>query len=570
MGAQSSNKLTIYQLLPRLFGNANTTNKFYGSIEENGCGKLNDINTTALTEIKKMGFTHVFYCGVIEHATMTDYTKFGIKLDDPDVVKGRAGSPYAVKDYYDIDPDLAVDVNHRIGEFEELVKRTHDNGLKVIIDFVPNHVARTYASDAKPEGVRDIGQDDDNTKAFSPENDFYYICGQSFVVPQGYNPGGDGFTSPLKDGKFGEHPAKATGNAFTAAPSINDWFETVKLNYGLDCLANYKPYYDPIPPLWNKLYDILDYWSNKGVDGFRCDMIEHVQVEFWGWLIPKLKTAHPDLIFIGEAYEVGQYHKYINEGKFDYLYDKSGLYDALKKLSKSEWGASTWSINNVWNNETKGIDEHMLRFMENHDEERITHHVFAGNPWYAVPGMIVTATLNTGPVMIYSGQEVGEPGNGSMGFGGDTRTSIFDYCGVPEHQKWLNNGKYDGGQLSEEQKNLRNFYSKLLNITINNEALNTGEFYELMVANEHQQGFNQNLYIYLRYTDKQRVLVVANFNRGEQNIQVKLPNDLLTKLNLFGSKEFTDLLNGAKYTSQDIAQGLNIFLPPTSGLLLDF
>jgi len=565
-----SHKLIIYQLLPRLFGNTNTTNKFYGSIEENGCGKLNDINDTALTEIKKLGVTHVFYCGVIEHATMTDYTKFGIKLDDPDVVKGRAGSPYAVKDYYDIDPDLAVDVNNRIGEFEELIKRTHANGLKVIIDFIPNHVARTYASDAKPEGVRDIGQDDDNTQNFSPKNDFYYVSGQSFVVPQGYNPGGDGFTSPLKDGKFDENPAKVTGNAFTATPSINDWFETVKLNYGLDCLNNYTPHYDPIPPLWYKLYDILDYWSKKGVDGFRCDMIEYVQVEFWGWLIPKLKEAHPDLIFIGEAYHYSLYNKYIFDGRFDYLYDKTGLYDAVKKLTRSEWGASTWGINNVWNNETKGIDEHMLRFMENHDEERIAHNVFAGNPWLAVPGMIVTVTLNTGPVMIYSGQEVGEPGNGSMGFGGDSRTSIFDYCGVPEHQKWLNNGKFDGGQLSIEQKNLRDFYHTLLNIAIDNEAIHSGEFYELMVANQHQQGFNQGLYIYVRYTDKQRILVITNFNRGERNLQLVLPSDLLSKFNLSGSVEFTDLLKGVKYNTNDILAGLNITLHATSGIILEF
>src|SRR5579859_2964296 len=219
----SDNKLTIYQLLPRLFGNTKQTNKFYGSIEENGVGKFDDINDKALQEIKKMGFTHVWYTGVIEHATMTDYSKFGIKADDPDVVKGRAGSPYAVKDYYDVDPDLAVDVTKRMTEYEALISRTRQNGLKVIMDFVPNHVARTYASDAKPAEVRDFGQDDDKSKAFDPKNDFYYTPGQAFVVPQGYNPGGDEFTSPLKDGRFGEDPAKATGNdVFSARPSIND------------------------------------------------------------------------------------------------------------------------------------------------------------------------------------------------------------------------------------------------------------------------------------------------------------------------------------------------------------
>jgi len=566
----STNKLIIYQLLPRLFSNTNTTNKFYGSIEENGCGKMNDITAKALGEIKGMGFTHIFYTGIIEHAAMTDHSAFGIHIDDPDVVKGRAGSPYAVKDYYDVDPDLAVDVKNRVGEYDDLIKRTHDAGIKVIMDFIPNHVARTYLSDAKPDGVRDIGEDDDKTKAFDAKNDFYYMPGESFTVPSGYNPGGDGFSSPLKDGKFDENPAKATGNVFSAAPSIDYWFETIKLNYGWDCLNNYQPHFDPPPPLWGKLYDILNYWANKGVDGFRCDMIEYVPVQFWAWLIPKLKTAHPDLIFIGEAYHYSLYNQYIFDGKFDYLYDKTGLYDAVKKLTRNQNDASTWDFNNVWNNETKGIDQHMLRFMENHDEERIANGDFAGNPWLAVPGMIVVATLNAGPVMVYFGQEVGEPANGAQGFSGNARTSIFDYCGVPEHQKWLNNGQYDGGQLSDDQKNLRNFYSKLLNTVNSSDALCKGEFYELQLANEAQPGFNQRMYFYLRYSDKQRILVGVNFNRERYQFTVRLPDDLLTKLNLSGSITFTDLLSNTKYNSANIAEGLNINLPPTSGMLLQF
>jgi glycosidase len=566
-----TNKLIIYQLLPRLFGNTNTTNKFYGSVEENGTGKFNDITDKALSEIANMGITHIFYTGVIEHASMTDYSQFGIKTDDPDVVKGRAGSPYAIKDYYDVDPGLAVDVKNRMAEFEALIARTHAHSMQVIMDFVPNHVARTYGSDVKPVGVRDLGQDDDNTKAFSPKNDFYYICGQPFNVPGGYNPGGDGFTSPLKDGKFDENPAKATGNdVFSASPTINDWFETAKLNYGVDFSDNKKTYFDPPPPLWNKLYDILDFWAQKGIDGFRCDMIEYVPVEFWGWLITRLKAKYPALIFIGEAYHYSLYNKYIFDGKFDYLYDKTGLYDALKALVRNQWGANTWAINNVWNNETKGIDSHMLRFMENHDEERIANVVFAGNPWYAVPGMIVTATISTGPVMIYFGQEVAEPANGSMGFSTNAHTSIFDYCGVPEHQKWLNNGHYDGGQLSAEQKNLRSFYSTLLNAVKNSDALSNGEFYELMCANERQPGFNTQIYLYLRYTDKQRILVIANFNRSQEQLNVILPADLITKLNLAGKTEFTDLLSGNKYSADDMAkQGLSIALPPTSGVMLN-
>ncbi|NHA04524.1 alpha-amylase [Mucilaginibacter sp. HC2] len=566
------NKLIIYQLLPRLFGNTQTLNKVNGSIEENGVGKLNDITDKALQEIKAMGFTHVWYTGVIEHATMTDYTAQGIANDDPDIVKGRAGSPYAIKDYYDIAPDLAVDVNNRMTEYEALIQRTHNNGLKVIMDLVPNHVARTYASDVKPTEVRDFGQDDDKSKAFDPHNDFYYIPGQPFVVPSGYNPGGDEFHSPLKDGHFDENPAKATGNdVFSAWPSINDWFETMKLNYGVDYMNGRYGHFDPIPPLWNKIYDILNFWSKKGIDGYRCDMVEMVPTEFWAWVIPKLKAAYPGTIFIGEAYDKNKYGDYIFRGGFDYLYDKVGLYDAIRRLTRNDYGANTWEINNVWNTHCHGIDQHMLRFMENHDEQRIASHYFAGDAWLAVPGMIVTATMNTGPIMIYSGQEVGEPALGHQGFSGDDgRTSIFDYCCVPEHQKWLNNGAFDGANLSESQNNLRSFYQKLLLSVKDNEALSNGLFYELMMTNEHQPGFDQLLYIYLRYTDEQRVLVIANFNRAERGLTVKFPDDLLSKLNLNGKTEFTDLLSEVKFHTDDIRNGVGISIPASGGLLLAF
>lgn len=568
---QTDHKLIIYQLLPRLFGNTNTTNKHYGSIEENGVGKFNDINDKALQEIKNMGFTHVWYTGIIEHATMTDYSAYSIKTDDPDIVKGRAGSPYAIKDYYDVDPDLAVDVNNRMEEFDELIKRTHSNGLKVIIDFVPNHVARTYASDKKPAGVRDFGQDDDTTKAFSPKNDFYYLPGQYFEVPEGYNPGGDDFDSPLKDGEFDEYPAKATGNdVFDPYPSINDWFETVKLNYGVDYATNQR-HFDPVPPLWNKLYDILHFWTQKGIDAFRCDMVEHVPFEFWGWIVPKLKAEVPSIVFIGEAYDKNKYRDYIFKGKFDYLYDKTGLYDTVRRITTNPYNNSTWQINAVWNYDTKDIDQHMLRFMETHDEQRIASNYFAGNAWYAIPGMILTATMSTGPVLIYSGQEVGEPACGSEGFSGDDgRTSIFDYCGLPEHQKWLNNGQFDGGGLSEEQKNLRQFYCKLLTAVQNHEALRRGEFYELMLANQNRGGFDERIYCYLRYTEQQQILIVVNFDRNPRDLNVVLPDDLLDKLNLNGEKQLTDLLTGVNYNTTDIKSGLNIALSAMNGVILKF
>jgi glycosidase len=387
----STDKIIIYQMMTRLFGNTNATNKPYGTIEENGVGKFNDINEAALKGIKELGTTHIWYTGVIEHAVLTDYTKFGIALDDADVVKGRAGSPYAIKDYYDVNPDFAIDVPNRMKEFEQLVERTHQLGLKALIDFVPNHVARAYHSDVKPEGVKDLGELDNKSMAFHPNNNFYYLPGQSFQVPKGYNSLGEGNTFPTKDGRFDETPAKATGNdQFTASPGINEWFETVKLNYGVDILNNRKTYFDPIPGTWVKMKDILVYWAGKKVDGFRCDMSEMVPVEFWHWVIPQVKAVNPEIIFIAEIYNPDQYRNYLDHGRFDFLYDKVLLYDTLRLLVNQH--ASTTDIPRI-QQRLSGINQSMLHFLENHDEQRIASPFFAGDPWKAIPALVVSTRI---------------------------------------------------------------------------------------------------------------------------------------------------------------------------------
>ncbi|WP_084163825.1 alpha-amylase family glycosyl hydrolase [Olivibacter sitiensis] len=570
----SDHKLTIYQLLVRHFGNKNNLNKFYGSLAENGSGKFNDINDKALEEIKKLGISHVWYTGVIEHATMTDYSTYGIHPDDPDVVKGRAGSPYAIKDYYDVDPDLAVDVDRRIEEFEELIVRTHQYGLKVLMDFIPNHVARTYASDKKPDGVVDIGAEDDTTKAFSARNDFYYVPNEAFQVPAGYNPGGDDFKSTLKDGHFEEFPAKATGNdVFSANPSIDDWFETIKLNYGVDYLQGRQLHIDPIPPLWEKMRDILLYWAEKGTDGFRCDMAEMVPVEFWEWVIPQVKEKYPALIFIAEIYNPQAYRTYIEQGHFDYLYDKVGLYDGLRKLVEDDSTGHVDSITHVWKYESNGFSKHMLRFLENHDEQRIASRFFAGNAWFAKAAMVVSATLSSGPVMIYSGQEVGEPAIGAMGFSGDDgRTTIFDYWGVPHHQRWMNGGAFDGGQLNDDERGLRRFYADLLQIVTDHEAIREGDFFELLNGNTWSTGFNGKTYAFLRYTEKERLLIVANFERRDKEVKVYLPDEVLAHFNLDKrtALELTDLLSGKQYKTVQIQDGILLEMISTDALILSF
>jgi glycosidase len=523
---QASNKVVVYQMMTRLFGNKVSVNKPYGTLEENGVGKFNDINDTALKSLKELGITHVWYTGVLEHGVLTDYTRYGIPLDDADVVKGRAGSPYAIKDYYDVNPDLAVDVRNRVKEFEQLIDRTHANNLKVLIDFVPNHVARAYKSDAKPKGVKDLGEDDDTSMKFKASNNFYYLPGESFQVPKDYVSLGPDNTFPSKDGKFAETPAKVTGNdQFTSSPGINEWFETIKLNYGVDIQNDRKTYFDPIPDTWVKMKDILIFWANKKVDGFRCDMSEMVPVEFWNWAIPQVKAVNPEIVFIAEIYNPTQYKNYIHTGRFDFLYDKVQLYDTLRLLLNGR--RSTRDIS-VIQKSLEGINSNMLHFLENHDEQRFASPDFAGNAWKSVPAMVVSACIDQGPVMIYFGQEVGEPGAAAEGFqGNDGRTTIFDYWGVPEHQKWMNDGKFDGGLLSDDQKKLRQFYSNLLNLAQRNPAITQGEYIDITEENIQVKNFGEDVHAFIRLKDAEKLLIVSNFGSKTRSIKVNLPNTLI-------------------------------------------
>ncbi len=529
-------KFVIYQVLPRTFVNYNTTRKHNGSIEENGCGKLNNFTPKALKAIRELGVTHVWYTGLIEHATQTDYSAFGIRKDHPAVIKGRAGSPYAIKDYYDIDPDLAVDVPGRMKEFEALVNRTHRAHLKMIIDFVPNHVARQYFSDVRPNGVTDLGENDHPEWAFSPLNNFYYIPNERF--------------QPSFDiGDYEEFPAKATGNdQFHAHPSKNDWYETVKLNYGVFYQGGGEKQFDPIPDTWNKMLDILLFWAGKGVDGFRCDMAEMVPVEFWHWVIPQVKEAHPDCIFIGEVYKPELYRNYLQYGNFDYLYDKVGMYDKLRAITSKNHAAS--DITHMWQ-AVDDIKDNMLNFLENHDEQRIASGFFCGRGLCAEPAMIVAATLTRCPIMIYAGQELGEVGMDMEGFSGvDGRTSIFDYWGVRSIQAWTNGGKFDGALLDSEQRELQDFYRRLLNITLSEKAVTKGDMYDLEYAQTDNFSKHKH-FTYIRKCDNEVLLFVLNFDDKDAEIRINIPREAFSYLDMpSGCKvQMVDILN-----SQDMGE----------------
>ena len=512
----------IYQIFTRLYGNKTKNNKPNGTLQENGSAKMNDITATKLQRISRMGFTHVWFTGLIEHATQTDHTAFGISKDHPAVVKGKAGSPYAIKDYYDIDPDLAVNVPDRMKEFKALLNRTHKAGLKMVIDFVPNHVARHYHSDAAPKGVEDLGEKDDTTKGFDPQNNFYYLPGQQLRT--------DFARSAAQTEPYVELPAKATGNdCFNASPSRNDWYETVKLNYGIDYQGGRATHFSPTPSTWKKMTDILLFWAEKGVDAFRCDMAEMVPTAFWSHAVAAVKKEHPDVLFIGEVYNPAQYRDYLAAG-FDYLYDKVGLYDTLRAIVCGNASASC--ITSCWQ-ATDDIKEHMLHFLENHDEQRIASAYFAGNAEKAKPALAAGALMSPGAYMVYAGQEIGEAGMDAEGFSGnDGRTTIFDYWNPASLQK-LTAPAFEK-KLTPEEAALYDYYQKILTLCNSRKAFEQGGFFDLQYANYGRDyGYNcDRQYSFLRHFGREVYLVAVNFDPASVQVGIKIPSHAFDVLKL--------------------------------------
>ncbi len=553
-------KILIYQVLPRIFGNKNSNRKKNGTIVENGVGKMNDLDSTQLHRIHDMGFTHVWYTGVIRHATTTDYSRYAIPRQHASVVKGLAGSPYAITDYYDIDPDIAEHVEHRMEEFERLLKRTHSANMKVIIDFVPNHVAREYKSTCRPAGVKDLGEDDDTSMHFSVRNNFYYCPGQPFVGPNATQEAAD---------QYVENPAKCTGNdRFDNCPSVSDWYETVKLNYGIDYLdAGGRSYhFDPIPDTWNKMTDILLFWAAKGIDGFRCDMAEMVPLAFWTYATQRVRARYPHVLFIGEVYDTNQYRAYIRSG-FDYLYDKVGMYDCVRDVICGHRSAS--SITYYWQN-VDDIKDHMLYFLENHDEQRIASDFFCGDGRKAIPGVIVSVLMRKNPFMVYSGQEFGEAGMDEEGFSGrDGRTSIFDYWSVDK----VFRGFFDRRKMTYEEKQLQLKYKQILNIANREKAIYEGEFFDLMYVNPLSWMFNPHCqFAFIRKAGDEVLLIVSNFAQERVNVGVTIPEHAFDFFSMPEREVMSvDLLSGEELPlalMKDAA--VHIDMKPYSGRVLKF
>ena len=585
-------KTVVYQVFTRLFGNTNSTNLPWGTLEQNGVGKFADFTPEALAAIKAMGVSHIWYTGVPHHALVRDYTAVGISNDDPDVVKGRAGSPYAVKDYYNVNPDLALDPANRLQEFDALIARTHQHGMKVVIDIVPNHVARAYQSRSNPDGVTDFGANDNTSVEYARDNNFYYVPEQPFKVPafpDSYQVLG-GEQHPLADGQFAEYPAKWTGNGARAAqPAFDDWFETVKINYGVkpdgsydfdslpaeyaekDWQAHFQFWQGKsVPDSWHKFRDITQYWLARGVDGFRYDMAEMVPVEFWSYLNSHIKHTNPEAFLLAEVYQPHLYRDYIKLGKMDYLYDKVEFYDSLKLVMQ---GKGPTSALVATQQRMADIEHHMLHFLENHDEQRIASPEFAGSAQKGLPAMVVSSTISTSPTMLYFGQHVGESGADDAGFGKASRTTIFDYWGVPQQQKWMNEGKFDGAALSSQDKALHDYYQKLLSFTANAPAL-MGQYAELHSHNlAAGSAYSEQQLAFARWSAQQKLIVISHFNPDSAvSFNLSLPAELIREWQLSdGSYPLRDALSNTSYQLQvqDGVGSIALNLAPLASVILE-
>lgn len=513
-------KSIIYQIFPRYWGDRAGKQKKGGTLDENGCGKFSNIDRESLDYFKSLGVTHLWLTGIVRHAT--GESTGGCTASSPDWVKGRAGSPYAITDYYDVNPYLADKPERRMEEFKELLKRVHNAGLKVIIDFVPNHVARDYtaftALHPAPTGMPSLGSDDDKSVHWREENDFFYYPGTELKLP-------------IKSQTYKELPALASGNAYTAEPAVNDWYDTVKINY---C--------DTHTGTWDKMLDIVRFWAGMGVDGFRCDMVELVPADFFTWLIREIHKQYPEIVFIAEVYQKELYSKYIREVGFDLLYDKSGMYDTIRAIVQKNTDDSgvpveAWQSTRkiTWNWQSLGdLQPYMLNFLENHDEQRFASDFFGKDAGNVFAALYASLYFNRASFMIYSGQEVGERGMHQEGFSGkDGRSTIFDWYTSDKVRKLWRYIHGDMKALDRKDVALLERYRSALTQATGNRAVISGSTYDLCYCNLSSDGFCVDRHFaFLRDCGDDTVLVACNFSNVDAEMELSIPEHAFQWLEL--------------------------------------
>ena len=583
-------RTVIYQLFVRHFSNFRRGGIPNGTRAQNGCGTFAGVNDAALEQLAQMGITHLWLTGVLRHATQTAHP--GFPAHPACVVKGIAGSPYAVVDYFDVDPDLAEKPQQRMEEFRALLERVRRFGMVPVLDFVPNHVSRCYASPGHSE--LEPGMWDRKDVFFARDNAFYYLDpppdgDRRVVLPQGE------FEAERGCGRV-------TGNnAATWRPSVFDWYETVKLNYGCDyrhgaaeaeSLPGVLSDIDAVPRTWRILDHVLAWWQELGAGGFRCDMAHMIPLPFWRWEIARARLRDEAVFFMAEAYDDpmklmpgNPLQDLLNAG-FNGVYD-APAYRALRDLY--EGGA--WANDlDAFHRPENPLFTGGVRFVENHDEPRLASPLFWGGCGASVARAVMVAqyTTSCGPALFYNGQETLERAEGPGGFGGDNgRTSIFDYTSLPRLQRWTCDGKYDGSELNAGEKEYRAYCADLLRL-LQHPALAAGTFYGLNWSNHATPNYGSDgaettsghrLYAFLRHNAQARrtLLIVCNFSPVQAaDTTVHIPRNACewarkTAPNFL----FTDLLNPASppipATPEQLdAVGLPVRVPAGDALVLEW
>ncbi|MBO7604264.1 MAG: hypothetical protein J6S97_07610 [Bacteroidales bacterium] len=405
-------KKIIYQVLTRIWDS----------------GRLSCWDAAALDYLHSLGVDYIWFTGIPRHATGEAF------------VKGNPGSPYAVSDWYDINPYLADDPARRMEEFRALVERVHGSGLGVIIDFIPNHVACNYKGNLR----------------------LYPWCD-------------------------------------------SDWTDTLKVDWS-----------DPATE--KEFLEVLRFWAGMGVDGFRCDMVELVPADSLRRLIADIHLEHPGLLFIAEVYGRENYRRYINEVGFNLLYDKSGVYDILRGVMDGSRSARDLS----WNWQFLGdIQDNMLNFLENHDEQRLASPAFAQSAACAWGAVAYAMLFNSASWMFYAGQEVGEDASESA----DRRTSIFNWS-HPAGLEHLGKFIHGGTPLPDKEGDILARYRRLGTLA-RTPLFRSGEVWDLCYCNQQTPGLDlDHCTAFMRYNGTEAMLVLCNFGPQVVSTDLFIPREL--------------------------------------------
>jgi glycosidase len=476
-----------------------------------GRGKVTDISDEILKKLALFGIDYLWLTGVMEAASSD--------VLDEDIIKGDAGSYYAIYDSWDVSPQIGT-----MNEFEDLVKRAHSHGLRILIDLVPNHTARDHRTDVLCKSKMDFGDQDRQDTFFDVNNNYYYVLNTVFTPPGMFGKGDRRYDRDIfRDGVQYESPAKVTGNdVISSHPSISDWFETVKLNYGYNLLGS-RGYFDPIPRTWTQISDIAKYWLEKGVDGFRIDFAHAVPIEFWRYFAEKVRDVKGDAFLLAEAYESdlsmklpGFTYQAMYEAGFDSIYNSSLYWNfrnqATEPGNREFFRTENTVIDRDWVGESGAMFTH---YMENHDEVRLASRHFAvglaSREQRAELGLAYTSFLSLlpGHMLIHGGQELQEDAGVYGSFAGDNgRTSIFDFVYQPQVLAWLRK------DIKPHFLAFRDKYRRLLALKSQSpfrlSHSNNVPTYRNLYATNYKKEQNRWVGAYVRFDGSDRYLVVIN------------------------------------------------------------